>query len=79
MNKDTFTCKACGETFDKGRTEEEALAELGTLFPGVSVEDTDIVCDDCWRAMGFSKETTAETVPTVDEAVAGLLGGMRVD
>ena len=49
---DTFTCEQCGLSFVKAWTdkeaEAEALAEYGDL------EDMAIICDNCWRKMGFS-------------------------
>jgi hypothetical protein len=47
----TYTCALCGGTFEKGLTDEEALAEKDALFPGVPLEDCDIVCDDCFHMM----------------------------
>jgi len=32
-------------------SDEEALAEAATLFPTVPIEDTSIVCDDCFQKM----------------------------
>lgn len=48
----TYTCEACGGTFDKGWSDEEAEAELKTTF-GVDKQDCGLVCDDCYKAMGF--------------------------
>ena len=49
---ETFTCASCGETHDKGWSDEEAAAEAEELFPGIDVTDPDeapVVCDDCYR------------------------------
>lgn len=43
-----YTCAICGETFGKGRSDEEAAAELKRDF-GVPVELCLPVCDDCYR------------------------------
>lgn len=48
----TYKCSVCGETYDKGWSDEEAEAELAENF-GVPKEDCDIVCDDCYKAMGL--------------------------
>ena len=45
-----YRCAMCGEIFDRTTPKEEALAELHEQFgEDVSVEDCDIVCDDCWE------------------------------
>lgn len=49
-----FTCARCGKTYPKAWSEEEAMAELAELFPGVAVEECAVVCDDCHRLMGLS-------------------------
>lgn len=48
----TYTCSLCGETFDKGWSDEEAEAELASTF-AVPKVDCNLVCDDCYKAMGF--------------------------
>ena len=50
---DTFTCWLCQRTFPKGWGDDEALAELGENFPGTSVEECELVCDDCYRGIGL--------------------------
>jgi hypothetical protein len=48
---DTFTCAACGDTFNKEWSDEEAKAEAAKKFPNDS--DMVVVCDDCYRGMGL--------------------------
>ncbi len=48
---DTYDCALCGGTFNKGRSDEEAMAEKAALFPGVPAEECDLVCDDCFVLM----------------------------
>jgi hypothetical protein len=50
---DTFTCDACGETFPKERSDEEAIAESKLLWPGHDPNELSTVCDDCFR-IGFA-------------------------
>jgi DNA-directed RNA polymerase subunit RPC12/RpoP len=48
---DTYTCAACGKTFRKAWSDEEALAELEATFgdlPGVPLE---MVCDTCYHEL----------------------------
>lgn len=51
---DKYTCTACGETFNKGWSDEKAKAELDETF-GMPVEECDLVCDGCYKKMGFGK------------------------
>ena len=48
-----YRCACCHEVFDKGWSDEEAQKELGDNFPTVPVEECDLVCDDCYKKMGF--------------------------
>jgi hypothetical protein len=48
MKPNEYKCAACGGVFEKGWSDEEALAELDETF-GVPVECCDIVCDDCFH------------------------------
>ena len=47
---DEYTCAACGETFTKVWSDEEATAEAEQLFPN-DLDDLVVVCDDCWQEM----------------------------
>ena len=45
---DTFTCAACGGTFDKGWSDDEMWAEA--LVHGFDPHDQNVlVCDDCFE------------------------------
>jgi len=48
-----FTCAVCEGVFNKGRSEEEALAEKDRLWGELPVEECDLVCDDCFKLMGL--------------------------
>jgi hypothetical protein len=52
LKHDEYRCAACGRVFNKGVSDEEALAEKEDLFPSVPVEACDLVCDDCFAAFG---------------------------
>ena len=59
MDTNEYICAICKGVFEKTTPEDEALAELKEYFGDVSVEDCDIVCDDCWEKIrpdkhGFS-------------------------
>ena len=51
MKKNEYECSMCHETFEKGRSDEEALEELNSDFPGWDAANCDIVCDDCYKKM----------------------------
>jgi hypothetical protein len=70
---DTFTCALCGETKEKGQTDDEAAAEFVEAFGREIAENDPLVCDDCyervmtWRStrcgvekMGYLCERTRE-------------------
>jgi|HubBroStandDraft_6_1064221.scaffolds.fasta_scaffold00134_64 hypothetical protein len=45
-----YICAMCGGTFEKSRSDEEALAEMKENFGDVpATEPLDIVCDDCFQ------------------------------
>jgi hypothetical protein len=49
---DEFTCAACGGTFGKAWSDEEAQAEADDIFGDILVTDgSAIVCDDCFHEM----------------------------
>lgn len=50
----TYVCAVCEGTFDKGWSDEEADAERAEQFPGFEQSDCDLVCDDCYKRMGFA-------------------------
>ena len=45
-----YTCSLCKETFEKGWTDSEAIAEYVATFTEEEREDvTEVVCDDCYK------------------------------
>jgi hypothetical protein len=55
-NKSEYTCAACGRTFTKGWSDEEAAKEREETFPGFDESECDLVCDTCYKAMGFGDD-----------------------
>lgn len=49
---ETYQCALCGGTFEKGRSDEDAVAEAKKLF-GVDNANTDpsmlVICDPCFQ------------------------------
>lgn len=52
MKDKEFQCSVCGGIFEKGWTEEEARAEQKRNgWEDLTVE---MVCNDCYKMMGFA-------------------------
>lgn len=45
-----FTCAACGGTFEKCRSEEDAVAEAVELWGSLLEGPVVVICDDCFNA-----------------------------
>jgi uncharacterized protein with PIN domain len=61
MNTETlkpneYRCARCNGVFEKGWTDEAAIDELNQKFPRFSTAMCELVCDDCYRAIGLSEE-----------------------
>jgi hypothetical protein len=65
-NAETFTCASCGDTHEKGWSDEEAAAEAQQNFPGIDVTDPDeapVVCDACYQhIMGRARAEAPELI-----------------
>jgi DNA-directed RNA polymerase subunit RPC12/RpoP len=48
-----FKCALCEQTFTTKWSEEEAKAEFAEVFPNDNIEETELVCEDCYRKIGF--------------------------
>jgi len=49
--RETWTCPACGRTFDKVETDEEVREEAQVMWGDVAPDDLVTVCDDCFKAV----------------------------
>jgi hypothetical protein len=49
LNDNEYECCVCTEVFVKGVSDEEAVAEHGQLFPGHDIDNSCLVCDDCFN------------------------------
>jgi len=47
--KKTFTCAKCKETFESGWSDEEALQEKDQIFPDITIDKCEVICDDCFN------------------------------
>ena len=46
-----FKCDECGNVYEKNLSEEEAVEQLASEFPGANINECGIVCDDCYNEM----------------------------
>jgi hypothetical protein len=44
-----FVCAVCFHLFEKGWSDEEALTEAAIEFPHLPIEDSSLVCDECYK------------------------------
>jgi hypothetical protein len=44
-----YICTLCGETFNEGASEEDAIKEYNAKFPEAVLVNKVIVCDDCFN------------------------------
>jgi hypothetical protein len=51
LNKNEYECAACHEVFIAAISDEQAIAEAAENFPTVPIEETSIVCEDCFQKM----------------------------
>lgn len=48
MSENTFVCAMCEETFLKGWSDDEAMAEFKRNYPGPAMkQEYAILCDEC--------------------------------
>lgn len=54
LKQNEYRCKMCLNVYEKEWSDEEALNESKEIFGGdPTVENSDVVCDDCWKKLGF--------------------------
>lgn len=51
MKNDEYKCDMCGGVFKYMTKEEDVVKEFNTNFPGENVEDSGIICDDCYKLL----------------------------
>lgn len=49
IKENEYKCRMCGVVFEKAWSDEEAAQELKDNFGNPSIDDCDIVCDDCYK------------------------------
>lgn len=65
MNNE-YTCAMCKGVFKRITPEDEVLAELKEFFGAVSVDDCELVCDDCWEKIRPDKHGFALSILNSD-------------
>ena len=48
---DTYECVACHGVFEKGRSDEEATAEMKEIWGTIPEKERVLICDDCFYAI----------------------------
>ena len=51
LKPNEYKCAKCGGIFQNDWSEKGALLEQSENFPGVGVEDCEVVCDDCYKLL----------------------------
>lgn len=69
MSKETFQCAVCGGIFTPTWDDSEAVQEFEENFPGYSVDDCDIVCDDCYNQIMKKIDADAKLPERNTEAI----------
>ena len=46
-----YACAWCHGIFERGWSHEEALSESKELFGDIPTEETEVICDDCFKEM----------------------------
>ena len=49
--KNKYECAMCHGIFEKGWTSKEALEEFNRDFPTVPIEETELICDSCYKLL----------------------------
>jgi hypothetical protein len=57
LGEKVVTCERCGGEFETDWSDAEALAESQALFGKKPPEDLALVCDDCWKLLGFEGQS----------------------
>jgi len=61
---ESFTCARCGETHEKVRSDEEAMAEAEALWTAETMAHPQaVICDDCFQEfMAWARVNVPETL-----------------
>ena len=51
LRPDQYRCARCRGVFGKGLPDADAAARFEARFPAVRLEESALVCDDCFEAM----------------------------
>ena len=61
----SYTCAACGETYESDRKAGEAEAETLRLWGRIPESQKMVICDDCFRR-GMSQDIAVATLEETD-------------
>lgn len=70
LEENQYRCNHCGEVFNKGWSEEEAMAEHKENWGDYPIELCRVICDDCYNEfMSWKSNLPKETVEEIEEAI----------
>jgi len=49
LQPNEYQCARCGNIYIKGQTDEEAMTETHSSWPGIDQQDCAVICDDCYQ------------------------------
>ena len=49
LKHNEYRCAMCKEVYAKGWSDEEAMAEAQRDFPHIPIEETKLICEDCYE------------------------------
>lgn len=49
LQKNEYLCESCGNIYEKGWSDQEAMAEKNTIFPDAPMSECGIVCEPCFQ------------------------------
>jgi hypothetical protein len=60
----------CGEEYEKGRSDKEAMAETRQYFgENIKAEDCEVVCDACWEEIHPRKHPAQHLRALIEQAI----------
>jgi len=51
-----YRCMLCGQVYEKGWSEEEAMAESRAIWGQIPQQNLAVICDECWQKIRPDKQ-----------------------
>ena len=68
-----YVCAVCGQTYKKGVTDSEAMAEANEYWPTLKQEELAIICDDCYQGIKPEEHPVEYGKSVLDDAFVELM------